>query len=128
MVLLTGLLAFCIIRFSAPASASVGARVALAVLGLAGAYGVACGGMVLSGAGLAILFAAPFWLVAVLTPPPVSLGLRLMTAAVALILSVNVFLTQSRDTPLAPPPRPDEESRRRKRLLERWEGDRFEAG
>jgi hypothetical protein len=235
MVLLTGLLAFCIIRFSAPGSVFVAGRVALAVLGLAGAYGVVCGGMmlagereggtlvfldiflgrrgllwlwkalvgvllavsealavalvlhllkedpprwlralvgqggaralgfqpatrfspstglwflalpvvtleayawgllgsaltrrVLSGAGLAILIAAPFWLVAVLTPPPISLALRLTAAAAALIVSLNIFLIQSRDTPLAPPPRPDEESRRRRRQLRKWEEDRFD--
>jgi hypothetical protein len=235
MVLLTGLLAFCIIQLSAPGSAYVAGRVALAVLGLAGAYGVVCGSMmlagereggtlvfldiflgrrgllwlwksligvllavsealavalvlhllkeeppgwlraligqggagalgfqhasrsspstalwfwalpvvtleayawgllgsaltrrVLSGAGLAILIAFPFWLVAVLTPPPVSLALRLTTAAVALVISLNIFLIQSRDTPLAPPPRPDEESRRLRRRLREWEEDRFD--
>jgi hypothetical protein len=235
MVVLTGLLAFAIIQLSAPADLYVAGRVALAVLGLAGAYGVVCGAMmlagereagtlvfldiflgrrgllwlwkaligvllaaaealavalvlhllkeeppgwlgalvgrggigalgfhpasqfkpttalwfvvlpvvtleayawgllgsaltrrVLTGAGLAILIAFPVWLVAVLTPPPASLALRLTAAAVALIISLNVFLIQSRDTPLAPPPRPDEESRRFRRRLREWEEDRFD--
>jgi hypothetical protein len=91
-----------------------------------GLLGSALTRRVLSGAGLAILFAAPFWLVAVLTPPPVSLTLRLVMAAAALIISLVVFQTQTRDAPLAAPPKPDEEAIPLRRRLDAWEGERFD--
>jgi hypothetical protein len=82
---------------------------------------------VLVGAGVAILIAAPIWLVAVLPPAPVSLGLRLVAAGGALAVSLTVFQTQALDAPLAAPARADGRPDRRRLFLDEWERDRREV-
>src|SRR2546421_3561945 len=49
-----------------------------------------------------------------------------MTAAMALVISSVVFLMQTRDTPLGPPPKREERPHPMTRLAERWEPDRFD--
>lgn len=233
MVLLTGVFAFAVARFGSITDGSTASRVALAVLGLAGAYGIVCGSMMLageheggtlvfldvflgrrgllwlwkglvgvafvlaeglavalvlhflkevppdwlpaligqgrgatfgmpdglpfrastqlwfwvlpaltleayawgllgsaltrralSGAGVAILLSSPCWVVVLAAPPSVALALRAVLAAAALVISLVVFRAQARDTALGPPPRPEGQTRRVKRLVEAW--DRYE--
>lgn len=80
---------------------------------------------VLSGAAVAALMAAPVWLIAVFTPPPVSLGIRLVTAGIAIVLSNGIFLMQSRDVPLGPAPKRREKPHPMRRFAERWEREKF---
>src|SRR5262249_30335345 len=75
---------------------------------------------VLTGAALAAVIAAPVWLIALFTPPPVFLGMRLVAAVIALILSITIFVTQSRDAPLGPSPKPAERPDPRKRWADAW--------
>ncbi len=74
---------------------------------------------VLPGAGLAVLMAAPVWLVAIFAPAPVFLGIRLFVAGIALVASLLVFLTQSRDATLGPTPKTEDAPHRMQRLYER---------
>src|SRR5262249_33927725 len=90
-----------------------------------GLLGSAVTRRVLSGAALAALVAVPFWVLGAFAQPPVFLTLRLIAAGGALVASVVVFLTQSRDTPLGPPPRPEERPYRVVPILDGWDGDLF---
>ena len=91
-----------------------------------GLLGSAMTRRVLAGAALAALIATPIWMVAVFMPPPVFVGLRLIAAAVALVISWNLFMTQSRDAPLGPPPKTTE---RKLAWVQGWEdGDDYELG
>jgi hypothetical protein len=78
---------------------------------------------VLSGAALATLMIAPLWLLTIFTPPPVFLGIRLITAGMVLFFSLATFLSQSRETLQGPPPRTEEPHPLRRRLRD-WEGGR----
>lgn len=62
-----------------------------------GLLGSALTRFVLTGAALAALIAAPLYLVAILSPPEVSLGIRLVTEGLALVISCSVFLSQARE-------------------------------
>ncbi len=87
-----------------------------------GLFGSALTRRVLTGAAVAALAATPVWLIFVNAPPPVFLGVRMVTAAIVLIISGGWFVTQSREASAGPPPRPEEQSDEpRRRLDELWE-------
>ncbi|MBM4071419.1 MAG: hypothetical protein FJ271_21155 [Planctomycetes bacterium] len=70
-----------------------------------GMLGSSLARLVLSGAAIAAMIAAPFLLVALLTPPPASLFLRVIGVGAAVAVSCAAFMAQSRDVALGPPPK-----------------------
>jgi len=82
-----------------------------------GMLGSALSRRVVNGAACAALMAAPLLLLVLCTPPPLFVGIRLMAAIMALVVSGSVFLNQSKETEQGPPPRLEEMEplRRRKR-------------
>jgi hypothetical protein len=76
---------------------------------------------VLSGAAIAAVIATPIWLFAICAPPPVFLSLRILASVVALCVSYFMFVTQPRETRLAPVTAPDAESERLRRFLDTYE-------
>src|SRR5260370_34216378 len=73
-----------------------------------GMLGSALSRRVVNGAACAALMAAPLLLLVMCTPPPLFLGIRLVAAIIALVISGALFLNQSRETQQGPPPRPEE--------------------
>ena len=72
---------------------------------------------VLPGAAIAVLAAAPLWILVMSAPPQVSFTLRMVAAVIVLVSSCALFLSQSREAALAPPT-PDEQPDARRRFLE----------
>jgi hypothetical protein len=87
-----------------------------------GLFGSALTRRVLSGAAIAAVAATPIWLIFVNAPAPLFLAVRLLTASTVLVISYAVFVMQSRETPLGPPPKSDEQpvDEPRRRLNELW--------
>jgi hypothetical protein len=81
---------------------------------------------VLSAAALAAMMVAPLWLFTIFAPPQIFFGIRLAGAGLALLIANAVFLTQSRESPLGPPPPPDRPDRRTKRLRDWQASAKFE--
>lgn len=70
-----------------------------------GMLGSSMARLVLSGAAIAAMIAAPFLLIALLTPAPASLFLRIIGVGAAVAVSCVAFMAQSRDVALGPPPK-----------------------
>jgi len=87
-----------------------------------GLFGSALSRRVVSGAGIAAVLVAPVWLFTVFMPPPIFLGVRLVAAGIVVVVSLVVFLNQSREAPLGPPPKPEEQPYRRRRSVDGWGG------
>jgi hypothetical protein len=92
-----------------------------------GLLGSAPSRRVVSGAGIAALLAAPVWLFTVFMPPPIFLGVRLVAAGIVLVVSLIIFLNQSREVPSGPPPRPDQDMDRRRVQRRRVDGRRGDS-
>jgi hypothetical protein len=88
-----------------------------------GLFGSALARRVLPGAAIAAVAAAPVWLFTAFAPSPVFLNLRLVAAAIVLVVSYVAFVNQPREAVLGKAG-PEEEIDRRQRFLETWE--RFE--
>jgi hypothetical protein len=89
-----------------------------------GLLGSAMTRRVLSGAAVAALIATPIWMIAILSPPPIFIGLRLIAVGVALVISFNLLLSQSRDASSGTPPRLVE---RRPSWLQGWQEEEDEV-
>lgn len=86
-----------------------------------GMLGSSLARLVLSGAAIAAMIAAPFLLIALLTPPPASLFLRVIGVGAALAVSCAAFMAQSRDVAIGPPPKREEDYLEPKWVEDVWD-------